>query len=378
MKTQLLVIIVAGLVLVSVGALTGQAGWATETVISAGNVGSGTCLAVDNDGYPHITYNGASWTWEYAYQDISGWHFQAVETSGSDASMTLDTAGYAHISYSFSDTGTQTIRYAYQDAGGWHFEDVDSTGTAGMRTCLALDSTGYPHICYKAHDTSALLQHAYKDIGGWHIETVDTAGHIEEDMAMDVDLNGYAHILYVKTMGNHVIGYVYEDAGGWHVETVDDKESTMDYAIAMDADCYPHVAYPEEGMPNLSYSYRDSGGWHHEIVDTDGYEVDIVLDSSGYPHISSRTMSLGLRYASKDAGGWHLETVDSNVNVGRHSSIDLDNSGFVHISYQDEYNADLKYAKQVPDEVPAMGIMGMMMLIGAITAVIINRKKRVV
>lgn len=48
--------------------------------------------------------------------------------------------------------------------------------------------------------------------------------------------------------------------------------------------------------------------------------------------------------ASPDSG-WNIRTVDSTGDVGGYTSIALDSSGYPHISYHDDTNSDLKYAR---------------------------------
>jgi len=89
-------------------------------------------------------------------------------------------------------------------------------------------------------------------------------------------------------------------------------------------------------------------GWHITTVDSDGIVggyTSLELDASGYPHISYYDETNGdLRYAWKDGAGWHITTVDSAGIVGRYTSLELDASGYPHISYEDRTNGDLKYA----------------------------------
>ena len=52
-----------------------------------------------------------------------------------------------------------------------------------------------------------------------------------------------------------------------------------------------------------------------------------------------------LRYCGVSDMAWTIETVDSNGIVGLYNSLALDSSDYPCISYYDETNDDLKYAK---------------------------------
>jgi hypothetical protein len=98
-----------------------------------------------------------------ADQGASGWHIETVDSErdvGMYTSLALDESGYPHISYHESDYPNYNLKYAYQDASGWHIETVDSEGSVGTYTSLALDANGYPHISYH-DDTNRDLKYAY-------------------------------------------------------------------------------------------------------------------------------------------------------------------------------------------------------------------------
>jgi len=98
-----------------------------------------------------------------------------------------------------------------------------------------------------------------------------------------------------------------------------------------------------------------SGTWVTETVDAGGvgFYTSIALDSSDKVHISySKSADLDLKYATDASGSWVTAIVESNGNVGLNTSIALDSFGNVHISYI-EWDPGagnvyyLKYAKKV-------------------------------
>ena len=50
-------------------------------------------------------------------------------------------------------------------------------------------------------------------------------------------------------------------------------------------------------------------------------------------------------YVDPASTTWGIEAVDSPGNVGAHTSIALDSSNYPQISYRDDANTNLKYAK---------------------------------
>jgi hypothetical protein len=83
-------------------------------------------------------------------------------------------------------------------------------------------------------------------------------------------------------------------------------------------------------------------------VNVGSYNNSLALDTSGAPHISYfDDKNDSLKYARLDGTTWLSETVDS---IGQppwdsgYTSLELDRADAPHISYYDADNKDLKYA----------------------------------
>ena len=92
----------------------------------------------------------------------------------------------------------------------------------------------------------------------------------------------------------------------------------------------------------------DAASWIVEAVDspgTVGYYTSIAVDSSNKVHISYEDqVNSDLKYATNAGGSWANITLDSTGYVGWFTSIAVDSNDKVHISYYDGTNYDLKYA----------------------------------
>ena len=129
-------------------------------------------------------------------------------------------------------------------------------------------------------------------------------------------------------------------------------------SLALDAQGNPHISYFDLGAGDLRYAKRTGGVWSFETVDATGSVgsyTSIAIDAQGNPHISYHDQTnLDLKYATKDnaSGVWSIQTVDGagGIAVGLYTSIALDAQGLAHISYYDQTNGNLKYART-----PGMG-----------------------
>lgn len=98
-----------------------------------------------------------------------------------------------------------------------------------------------------------------------------------------------------------------------------------------------HISYRDATNQDTKYATNSTGGWLTEIVDAPGdvgEHTSIAIDGSGFIHVSYFDVgNKDLKYATNTSGQWQAETVDSTGDVGLGTSLALDSSGKAHISY---------------------------------------------
>jgi hypothetical protein len=137
----------------------------------------------------------------------------------------------------------------------------------------------------------------------------------------------------------------------WTIVTVDVANHVGEYcSIKIDSNNHIHIAYYDDYWKDLKYALSTDDGhtWSIGPVDTgDGQSVgkfcSLALDSYNRPHISYfDETNYYLKYAKWTGSTWSLTTID-NLSGG-YTSIVLDNLNNPHISYYDYDLARLKYA----------------------------------
>jgi hypothetical protein len=286
--------------------------------------------------------------------DIVGWY----------TSIALDSADRVHISY--QNNSQVDLMYATNALGFWSYGTAESTGLVGIVTSIALDSSDKAHVThYDATDDELL--HSTNATGSWVSETIDSNGNAGGYSSIAIDPSDDMHVSYIDLAGDDL---KYATTSGvspgtgnctdadWDCETVD--SSTNNYqltSIALDSGGWAHIVYYDSTDNDLEYATNASGSWALQTVDNNvnvgsNTSIGIAIDSSDNVHISYSDPSSGvLKYAtnrdvSPGSGScsntnWDCETVGSAGS--RYSSIALDSSDNVHISYIGG-SWDLKYA----------------------------------
>jgi hypothetical protein len=322
---------------------------------------------VDPSGGVHISYleNGSvdlryayrPWGAEWTTSTIDGDGFTGYETS-----IAVDTAGNVHVGY--YDGTDDDLRYAHLVAkGAWTTTTLDSDGDTGLDGDLTVDREEGVHIAYRRRGDRdgfmvSELRYAYRPRDGeWVSETVDAMASTGFGPALALDDTGGVHISYNDASGSLDLRYAYRVPGGDWVQETLNTGATRDSAIAIAASGRIHLCYGELAPTRLACLSKLSGeAWMEEVVDESigysGPDTSLALDSSDALHVSYYdTFNEGrgggrLRYATRPAAGtWTITTVDdSSPDTGRQGSLAVDPSGAVHISYQDATNRNLRYA----------------------------------
>lgn len=226
-------------------------------------------------------------------------------------------------------------------------------------SAIAVDSNGRPHIAYGGNH----LYYAYYDGSIWRYETIDSSSKVGQYASIAIDKSGKAHISYYDDH-NHALKYATNASGSWEIITVDDKNDRFIgryTSIALDTSNNIHISYhytTGEFWSGLKYANNTSNSWTITTIEelngkplvgdifSIGDYTSIAVDASNNVHISYRYyyFEIGqLKYATNSNGSWVTTTVDNSGNVGMYTSIAIDSSDKTHITYYDSDNGDLKY-----------------------------------
>ena len=350
---------------------TNSGGAVPSTVIdSIGDIGEFSSIAIDSYGFKHISYfDATNIDIKYATDKTGSWVTISIDTSGnvgSSTSIAIDSNDAVHISY--YDATNTGLKYATCSSGctttsNWNIVSVDTTGNVGWWTSIAINSNNAVHISY--YDSTnddlkyATCASSCSSTSSWSKVTVDSSGDVGKYSSVAIDSNDAVHISY-RDSTNDDLKYATcssscSSASSWTTSTIDSVGNVGSRtSIAIDSNDALHISYHDITNGDLKYATDQSGSWANTTVDsvgTVGQYTSIAIDSNDVVHISYYdATNKDLKYATNmqssivSGVGGVIKFVDRDAEVGRYSSIAVDSSGDVHISYYGATNGDLKYA----------------------------------
>ncbi|MFL2985198.1 MAG: putative Ig domain-containing protein [Candidatus Poseidoniaceae archaeon] len=202
---------------------------------------------------------------------------------------------------------------------------------------------------------SAIPTNSGGDIPGEYIHTSSMSPTPGQYNSIAIDSNGFRHVAYYSgyTTG-YTLTYATDMSGTWTREVVDSSALYIGQhtSIAIDSNDKVHISYFDDTNTDLKYATNAGGAWATVSVDTSsvGKYTSIAIDSNDIVHISYYDTSFrNLKYATcsavcSQASSWTTLTIDSTGIVGHTSSIAIDSSDTIHISYRASILGNIKYA----------------------------------
>ena len=275
-----------------------------------------------------------------------------------DRTTRFDGSGNPHIAF-----GGDHLYYARWNPSNssWYIITVDSSLNVGSYASLAVDSLGNPRIAYY-DETNGALRFAYSQNGGYNwtlLPPVDTFGP-QPAVAYDPENPTIEQMLqpYLKKPAS-----VLDNLPGKNLSQlapVQDETGAGGYtSIATDSLNRVHISYYDWTNGLLKYARWDGVNWTIQTVDGDpetdlnvGKYSSIAVDQYNLAHISYMDEKYdGLKYAVDNGNSWSSDEIDSrqapNYRYGGYSSLVLNSNGTPFISYQDWQNLDLWFATPV-------------------------------
>jgi hypothetical protein len=357
----LIVLILSSVPVVTYAAATGD--WSTSAI--NGTVGAAssfdaqnTAIALDSDRNVHVIYvdySDGTYPLFYATKASGSatWNISRVggTEEGRYVSIAIDLGNNIYICYTDYNG---YLKYAMKPAGSstWSIYPVGTVPDQGMYASIAVDVNKNVHISYI--DSAGYFKYANKAFGSstWTVQQIGTVQEAQYT-SIAVDSKGTMYIAYYSPMSGELkLAYKSFSDTSFSIENIDIGETGnvgLYPSIAIDAEDHFHIAYYDDEQGDVKYATNAGGDLSCETVDLSGAVVvghytSIVVDTLGIVYISYQDVTNGfLNYAVGKAGSWYNYTIDNSGNTGFASSIALDSSNMVFISYfhEDTSNEDL-------------------------------------
>lgn len=339
-------------------------GWlAPHTLSNQGHeVGKCSSLAVDKQGYLHISYfdstSNSLLYIQYGNLEDDPLIMNTIDLGATNCFSVIALNAANNPSVGYVRGGNLYLRSL--SGSGWTGEMLVDTGISGsfdyyQAFGMALDSIGYPHFAYRKGND---LWYAYWTGSSWsrslRVDELATSGAV----ALALSPSNRVSIAYYE--GSTLMHLITHPLQGWISEVIASSGTFYGVALAVDPGGNVMAAYLGSVGMDLYFSRRTnicvyeppySCIWSSSVVVDDQGEdfFSLAVDRQGIPHLAAGAWVSGfeLHYITQQGTSWLVQQVDTNEASGPYPSIALTPGGTPRISYLDWLNYDLKVVYQL-------------------------------
>ncbi|MFX0097714.1 MAG: hypothetical protein ACFE7E_08150 [Candidatus Hodarchaeota archaeon] len=240
----------------------------------------------------------SSWATPVNISRTSSSVFTAIVERG----LAVDPQGYIHAVF----YGTQEIFYVNNTRGYWSIPyNVTQNDVLDQYPAIAIDAEGNIHLVYSGYDSNDMeIFYANKTARGWSIP-VNLSKNVNSDrvVSIAIDSKGFVHIAWYGRDGSSTNDYEIfytNNVQGYWISPLNVTSDTLAYAIN------PSIAIDPQDKIHIVWEGRD---------DSTFYDYEIF-------------------YANDVDESWVITNVTQNEIYDTSPSMDLDNSGNLHLAYQ--------------------------------------------
>lgn len=312
------------------------------TIVDVGDLGTHSSIAVDGDGYSHVSYYDPSISdLMYATNKSGIWFSQTVDTAGGKYNtIAVDNDGVVHISY--VNTGSyDNLMYATNPRVTWVIANISPTTSSNTYSLndIALSNDGEVYI--SAYDFRNNHLYYFTDISGsWNNYQIigdDLSIGEYNSIAKDSSDRNVDIVFYNSENPSLVLAHGDMSTGSMTTTTITNLEEAIYPSIAFDLNEKIHVGYYNQSTEKLMYTTNRTGSWQQESVGDFEFiiDTDIAIDGNNDVYISYDN-STQVGYATNESNSWISNTTDNT----EHASMAI---GGNHLSllYYQRADADL-------------------------------------
>ncbi len=385
------------------GARSGATSWLKEIADSDGDTGQWTSSAITDDGTIWVSFYSAAgrdlkvakwtgWSWEvndvYTFGDIGKYSEIAIDSNGDPRIASFDiTNGVLRISR-FEGTYWST----YTVAPGENTGDGNPYSGEG-RIGFAIDDSDSEWFSFYVVDQSVgeyILSFANWDSSdsSWAYGVIDDG--FGEDSAnyddwtdagqfssLQIGANGRPRVAYtcsiVNSISDPVTGTIIEawyvrslryaafDGAGWSITDIHINESGSNYwpawwlQLEIDDNGNENIAYQNlSGWDSVRLAVNTGSGWSHSLIANNsnnlGEYIRVESDDTGDLHIVYQDFTNDDLVLMRGSGTtWETVKIDTIGSVGAYADISLNSNAEEIFSYHNFDDSDLIIATPAPD-----------------------------